>query len=647
METSEYINLGIPENIYKNISGKLENDFDLWLSAVISYYDTDSDEEPIMSDQEFDELNDALKNNNIVGSWIKSVIYRNGKFEIKHTDYEQEMISLFKIKWASTSRMTDINNFWKLSGNRLSELIRTNNIWFARKYDGCSLKITHNQNGSIKSIITRGGIDVTETFKKHPAIQELYSHFGTKIICGELMIRNSVFNEKYSVDAGGNYENPRNYIGGIVKKKDISQEVLNDLVFIPCTDGIDPLLMVGYKHYKDVKYAINSVHEFIWHKLSESSLYVLDKILHEFREKEDLLYDGIVLATHTLNHERQVKDNYPLNMVAIKFPAPKATTQVIGFDWTQKKSGKLTPRLMLKPVKLDGSTVSFANGYNIDRVIANGIGIGAIVEIEKSGDIIPIVSKVLSKSRDIQYPKVPYKRVGKHLLAIDEHKSKVFKFVAGLKLLQIQGIGDTIAEQIGKVLDYNILEVFNSNHKPEILKEIGTGAVWQKFLEVYNIKTLHLDELINILQFDNVGPKISKKIANLLLKKSTDTTNISSDVLANVCRGEGCQQIRQAMQTLAKYGIRTINPVEITGDTVTFEMSGNPPKMTKSEFEKRFKEVIPTVIHTTLTKETSLLVVDNISGNSSKILKARKYNIPIITYQDALAGKIPELKKKK
>ena len=440
-----YLTLNIPE-WFNKLEPEIKEKFQLWVDAVIAYYDTESDEEPIMSDTEFDALNEELINNILIGDWIKHSIYRNGKFEQKHDDYEQEMISLFKIKWGEPSRMTDIGNFWKLSGNKLSELMRTNNLWYARKYDGCSLKITHNQDGSIKSIITRGGLDITNTFKHHPAIKELYSHFGTKIVCGELMIRNSIFNKKYSVDAGGNYENPRNYVGGLVKKKEISQEVLNDLTFIPCTDGIDPLINAGFNHNDDV---LNTFRTFIWMPLKESTLFKLDEIIHDCKTYEDLNYDGIVLATHTLNHERQVKDNYPLNMVAIKFPAPRAKTEVIGFDWTQKKSGKLTPRLIVKPVKLDGSTISYTNGYNIDQVIEKGIGIGSIIEIEKSGDIIPIVKKVIKRSKDIQYPDIPHKRVGKHLIAIDEQKSIEFKFVAALRLFQIHGFGDTIAEQIG------------------------------------------------------------------------------------------------------------------------------------------------------------------------------------------------------
>lgn len=636
METNKYIKLGVPDYIYNHISGQLEKDFDLWLNASIAYYDTDEDEEPIMSDEEFDELTSALKLVDDIGPWISSVIYRNGKFEQKHDDYEQEMISLFKIKWGESSRMTDIGNFWKLSGNKLSELIRTKNIWYGRKYDGCSLKITHNQDGSIKSIITRGGLDITNTFKYHPAIKELYSHFGTKIVCGELMIRNSVFNKKYSVDAGGNYENPRNYVGGLVKKKEISQEVLNDLTFIPCTDGIDLLIDAVYEHTEHK----NSFREFVWHPLTESKLFKLDEILHDCKIREDFNYDGIVLATNAPNHERQVKDNYPLNMVAIKFPAPRAKTEVIGFDWTQKKSGKLTPRLVVKPVKLDGSTISYTNGYNIDQVIEKGIGIGSIIEIEKSGDIIPIVKKVIKRSHDIQYPDIPYKRVGKHLIAIDEQKSIEFKFIAALRLLQIQGIGDTIAEQIGKVLNYNILEIFNQEHKPKLSAAIGSGAVWLKFCEIYNKKTLYLNELINLLQFDNVGPKISLKIAKLLMKMSTDTSNISSDVLTNVCRGKGVQRIKESMQTLKNYGIRTLKPVDVTDETITFEMSGNPPSMTKQQFTEKLKEQYPNSIHTSLTKETKYLIVDNLNSNTSKVIKARKYNIPIYTYMDILTRKV-------
>ena len=66
--------------------------------------------------------------------------------------------------------------------------------------------------------------------------------------------------------------------------------------------------------------------------------------------------------------------------------------------------------------------------------------------------------------------------------------------------------------------------------------------------------------------------------------------------------------------------------------------------ITKEEFVKRLKEKMPNAIHTTLTKTTNYLVVDTLSATSSKANKARKYNIPMITYEDALAGKMKTTK---
>ncbi len=612
------------EELLKKLSEPVLTKFNLWCDAVKAYYDTEEGEEPIMSDAEFDLLQDELLSYNIneLTTFINESIYRNGRFERKHEDYVQEMISLKKIHVGRDNVLSEISNFFS---NNQEEL------FIAPKFDGCSLKITweHTNNISrIVQIITRGGIDVTRHFKNHPDIV-LTSCYNKKIIAGELLITKQLFKEKYSSEVGGDYENPRNFVGGLVKKNDLSSEIINDLSFVPCTDGINPL--------------INSKMNCspIWKKITNISMDLLYSNINAFKsEAFPFLCDGLVIGFSEPNNIRRVKDNYPLNMIAIKFPAPKVQTEVIGFDWTQKKSGKLTPRLMLKPVKLDGSTVSFANGYNIERVIENGIGVGSIVEIMKSGDIIPIVVKTIKRSTNIEYPKCEYKRIGKHLIAINNEESKRFKFISGLKLLQLQGIGDILADQIGMVVEYDILKVFDKDFKPFIVKQIGSGAAWQNFSEIYNIKTLHLDELINILQFDNVGPKISKKVANLILKLSNDTSNISSDVLCNVCRGDGFQKIKDSIQILKQYGVQVIKPVVINEDTITFEMSGSPVGMSKSEFENKLKKIYPNAIHTSLTKETKYLFVDNVKSNTSKALKARKYNIKIVSYEDALNRKI-------
>lgn len=613
----------VPDNIIEKCPKEYLDKLLLWCQASKAYYDTNPDEEPIMSDTEFDDLQEELCLITEIAPFIKSSIFRNSGLSVAH--YTQEMISLFKIKWQSRASVSEINKFFRESGINFAALLK-----YAPKFDGCSLKITweHTPNFSrIVQIITRGGIDVTHLFSKHPDILAT-EQYKTQIVCGELLCGKLIFAEKYSSEVGGDYENPRNFVGGLVKKSEISANILSDLSFIPCTDGINTL----GKNYDGSD---------LWTVCSPERLYSLEELVASYKSDTfPFLCDGVVIAFDESNHQRRVKDNYPLNMVAVKFPSPKACALVVGFDWTQKKSGKLTPRLILEPTKLDGTTVSAANGYNIGRIIENGIGIGSLVEISKSGDIIPIVVRVVKKSTNIQYPDCEYKRVGKHLMAVDKEKSRVFKFVAALRLLQLQGIGDTLAQQIGAVVDYDVFELFNTKYKPEISKVLGGGANWNKFADIYNIRSLHLDETINLLQFDNVGSKSSKKIAGLILKTSSDTSNLSSDIICNVCRGEGFKQILEAVAQLKTYGIATIKPIEINEDSITYEMSGNPVGMTKQQFEVKLKEQFPNAIHTSITKDTKILFVDTLTSNTSKALKARKYNIKMVQYQDALDGKI-------
>ena len=624
---------GFPEDLINSLDS-----LDLlveYTEATKAYYVND---DVIMTDSEFDMLSDRIKQTYpTVYNWLQTVIYDKDKFvqkTIDGNDFTQEMISLFKIKENNKPSLCwqEIRRFF---GNKY----QNQQLLLSPKFDGCSLKITFETTSkpySIKQIITRGGIDVTKLMESIVLrdIDKYAVDVNQRTLCitGELVIRKDVFKQKYSSEVGGDYENPRNFVAGVLKRKSVETSILNDLDFIPCTDGINPI-SIRFLLLTQQSFTTNQV-------ISENtSLQEVFTIL----KSDDIfpyLCDGLVLSHMETDGVRKVKDNYPLNMVAVKFPAPTATTKVLGIDWTQKKSGKLTPRILLEPVKLDGSTVSACSGYNWYQVKSKHLGIGALIEIEKSGDIIPIVKRVIKPSQNIDLPKVNYKVSGKHLIAVNDEETKIFKFVSGLRILQLQGIGDTTAEQIGSVLGYDILKCFDTQYKPNIVSVIGSGAVWNSFQEIYNIKNIYLNTLIELMQFDNVGPKIAMKVALLLTKQSTDTQNISSDVLSNVCRGEGVKQISENMKYLKTLGINVLKPVKVSDADLTYEMSGNPPSMTKQEFEKRLKKIYPNAIHTSLTKNTKVLIVDNKASATSKALKARKYNIRIETYEDMLTGNV-------
>lgn len=604
------------------LSPEQVDELNLYIEASREYYIGDA----IMSDVEFDELSDKLLSYGIgeLTKFIETGIYRVGKGldnSLDQTHGKQEMISLFKIKWKDKSSVSDINKFF----------IGVNKPLFkGPKFDGAALKISFDLiNKEVTRVITRGGLDVTKMLKNMPNIKSAIK-YNTPIVTGELLCPKKVFAEKYSVLNGGEYENARNFVGSLVKNLKVEQNILNDLVFVPLTDGINP------------------INKSVWTPVTKQEFYSLEAAIEHLKSDEfPFLCDGIVIAFFE-EGERRVKDNYPLNMVAVKFPGSRAKTKVIGFDWTQKKSGNLTPMILIKPVSIDGATMTKANGYNYQKLIDKHIGLGSEIEIEKSGDIIPVVARVITRSNNIVMPDVEYVRRGKHLVATNLEESIKYKFVLAMKTLNIDGIGDTLAEQIGSVVNYQIFDCFNEKFKPQICEMLGGGDRWQKFKDFYNIKTLYLDTVIHMLQFNQVGPVIAKKVALLMTKKSTDTSNIPDYVLRNVCRGEGFQKINEVVQYLKLHGVRVLPPVEITDDVITFEMSVDPGTqiiidgvvLTKQDFVKKLKEKYPNSLHTALTKTTNYLFTNSLTSNTGKINKARKYNVDILTYQDALTKQL-------
>lgn len=597
--------IGVPQDIV--------DDMELWLSASRIYYKIDDviDMDSMLSDFEFDELTVDLKNRcaeipHLLKILTSTITTENGQLDPTQT----VMISLDKIQWETLASMQKVIKWF-------GGVEKLRNCVVGPKLDGHAIKVVKH-NGYIQKVQTRGGKDLTEVLKNHPDIVALLK-YDYDTIHGELVLPKKTFNEKWSTTVLGEddgYANPRNAVSGVLKHNPL------DLKFIGCTDGVNP---------------INDFSS-IWVNVGAPDGTIIDffKFYNNYKNDEfPYQIDGIVIG---FNVEQQViKDNFPLNLVSVKFPAPTAKTKVIGFEWSQKKSGNLTPMYILEPVLLDGSMCSRANGYNHDSVKKLHCGKGSEVIITKSNDIIPIIQKVLTRSANIIYPDVEYTIKGKHLVAVNMEISEAYRFVLGLKLLDIEGIGDTLANQIGEIVNNDIIELFNVKYKPDIRLALGGGKVWNKFEQFYDIKTLPIDQLIEIMQFNRVGKVLAGKFGNLITGKKIDTSGIEKSVLLHVCKGEGFQQIKAAMTKLQSYGVKVIKPIEINDSTITFEMTGSPKSgQNKKDFVAEFQRKYPNSSHTTLTKNTTYLFVDDLGSSSSKVNKARKLNIPMLTYEDAL-----------
>lgn len=591
---------------------KIMEDFNLWKEASNTYYDIDS--EPIMSDVEFDELTEKLKSCGIeeIEFLVSKSIQTSGG--LITADKTTEMVSLFKIQFQENRGSLFYMDLLKFIGKD-----KIMNCVIGPKLDGNAIKVIISNSG-VKTIQTRGGQDVTKYLE---FIHDIDNLNKPGIYHGELVLPKQTFLDNWS----DTYENPRNAVAGVMKVSP------NDLRFIVHTDGTNPS-NVNFKVWTTIDYE----------SIRTQGYKYLEEIFKSFKnENYPYAIDGLVVGYST--KERVIKDNYPTNMVALKFPSPTAETEVIGFEWSQKKTGNLTPVYLLKPVHLDGTTVQKANGYNYETVKNSQCGIGSKVLITKSNDIIPVIKKVITKSNNIVLPDVDYEVVGKHIKAIDLQTSLEYKFVLGLKVLEIEGIGPTIAQQIGSVVNYDIIEIFNQLNKPNILSILGAGSTWNKFKTIYDTKKIPLDLMIEMLQFNGCGKILSRKFADILMSngKPVDIKGIDKNVLNYVCKGDGFARINDSMKRLRSYGVNVIKPIEINDDTITYEMTGTPPDgLTKKEVTDEIKKYFVNSAHTTLTKNTTYLIVDSLTSSSSKANKARKYNVKLVLYSDIIKGKITE-----
>lgn len=586
-----------------------EEKLELWKRASDAYYNSD---EPIMEDMEFDELTDELKEAGY--DLDKYIMMKQGLEDVSDQDSSNIglQVSLKKIKWKDRSTVTEILKFFRK--------FPRNNFYVAAKYDGCSLKIVEEDG----TIMTRGGQDVTEKIKNNTTIVKSKSEIQTKTgyIVGELLMPKASFNEKYSED----FSNPRNIVAGALNRKDISPSIINDLEFVAYTDGMNPLLDRN-----------------VWFKIPELSIsgllgyeFDLTKFIEYLKsDKFPYLVDGIVIATPV--EKREIVDNYPTNMVAIKFPSEVVATKVIDIEWSQKKTSKLTPTLITEPVIIQNTTVHRCAGNNYAWLRDRGIGIGSIIKITKSGDIIPHCVGVISKGT-IKMPEIEYKTVGKNLVASEDNlESKQSKFFNAIRRLGIKGIGDVLSNIIAEESDYDIFKIFDKNRKIDYLSRLGPdSANWKIFSQVYDIKTLRLSDVIFMCQFNGVGDKFSEKISLVISKKSTDVSNLSDYIINNVCRGEGFQKIKSSMHELIGYGISVVLDSVTDENTITFEMTGEPPGMTKDQYVALITKRFPQMKHISLKKDTNLVITNNKASNSGKMTKARKYNIKIVTYNETL-----------
>lgn len=377
----------------------------------IRYYGHD---DPIIADVEYDALYKELKDieekypelistaspSQRVGYKLESALPTK-KHEIR-------MLSL-----ENTYNESDLQK--KIDGYR--EKISDNfEITVEAKIDGAAVSLVY-ENGLLNYALTRGngleGEDITLNVRTIRSIPLKIKDQRKMILRGEVYLPRSEFkriNIQRDEEGLSLFANPRNAAAGTLKLLDSKVAASRNLdIFIYGTDSD-----LGYKkHSDDLKYLqelgfkINDLTKILMS--TEELGSHLDEI-NNFKSKLNYDIDGAVIKVNRYDYRAKIGEtnHHPSWAVAYKFPAEQVTTILHDVVFQIGRTGVVTPVAMLEPVELSGSTVSKASLHNVDIINHLKVMIGDTVFIEKGGEIIPKILKVVFENRSEDAKKIEF-----------------------------------------------------------------------------------------------------------------------------------------------------------------------------------------------------------------------------------------------
>jgi DNA ligase (NAD+) len=277
------------------------------------------------------------------------------------------------------------------------------------KIDGLKVVLTY-KNGVLVTAATRGngsvGENVTQNVRTIRTIPLRLNKDLSLIVEGEVYMSKRVFHElNVEREKKGQelFANPRNIDAGSLRQLDpniTASRKLGSFVYdIAKAEGVAPktqeeelsiLSDLGFKVNPHMK-TVESIEEVIslWKKWDKK------------KDKEDYLIDGLVVKVNKREHQEALgyTAKAPRFGIAFKFQAEQVTTVVEDITLQIGRTGVLTPVALLRPVLVAGSTVSRATLHNEDEIRRKDIRIGDTVIIQKAGDVIPEVVRVITEMR--------------------------------------------------------------------------------------------------------------------------------------------------------------------------------------------------------------------------------------------------------
>jgi len=541
------------------------------------------------------------------------------------------------------------------------------------KIDGVGVELVY-ENGRLKVGSTRGdginGEDISENLKTIGSIP-LTLRQGDLPVPRLLEVRGEVFyptagfrrlNRQREEQGEAVFSNPRNAAAGALKQLDSKITARRPLdIFCHGMGMVDP---VPFETHADFLEALKS-----WGlkpvPLTRTcgglqEIFAYQEEMESQRDELPYEIDGVVVKVNALALQQRLGQiaRSPRWAMAYKFKPRQSTTRIVTIQAQVGRTGTLTPVASLEPVPLGGVIVRSASLHNMDEMERKDILIGDTIVIERAGDVIPYVVRVVTEKRDgtetrfampdrcpvcgsqvyREEGEAAYRCVG---LACAAKLKESLKFFGSRNALDIEGLGEKLIDQlVEKKLIGDSSDLYKLKEEDVAsLERMGKKSGKNLIDALERSKDTTLARFLTALGIRHVGEATAKTLAehfgrldNIMKateEELTEIRDVGSEVASSIVRFFAQPANQRVIQKLLDAGFQLKVEQRAAGklEGLTFVLTGTLATMSRSEAQKRIAAMGGRV-SSSVSGKTDYVVIGETPG--SKANKARELGVKVI-----------------
>jgi len=664
----------------KNKINRIKELTEILHKASIAYYQNDN---PIYTDKQYDDMYDELEQ---LEREMNLVLANSPTNKVQGFILEGLDKVTHSKPMLSSNKTKDINEIKSFIGSR--------STMGSYKLDGLTL-VTRYSEGKLIKAITRGngteGEDVTEQAKMISNLPLTIPFNGQLELRGECVISWDNFN-KINESLEVPYSHPRSLAAGSLRTLDTNitrERKLEYIVFeLVSYNNNDAYKTFGYRNQ-----TLNWLDSLGFTTVERVSIpapgcegspcfdgsnicnNAEDVVKNMTAIKSEIPVDGLIFNYENLSYAASLgsTSHHPLDMIALKWQNETFETELLDIEWNTTRTGRINPTAIFKPVLIEGSSVSRATVHNVSIMEELSLGKGDTITVYKSNQIIPAIDENLTMSGTFEPPSV-CPCCGKDTEIHNENGTKTLhctnpdceakllsklSHAASKNALNIDGMSDATLEFLIKELGIkSIKDLYQIPFYNEIYEKwIETPGFGKRSVDklrdaIEKSRNTTLERFLYAQSINLIGKTASKDISKYC-KGSIDTF---CDIMANGNKREflSIDGFGQTMleslndwyenhwiEFLALKSEFNFEEVKVKNSVSGISLDGKTFVITGSLEHFANREALVEVITSlngkvsgSVSAKTSYLINNDVNSSSSKNVKAKSLNIPIISEQD-------------